>query len=531
MQQSSDLDSGNRRCSLHFRLGEYVLGETIGTGAYGKVKLATHRQTGHKVAVKIIRLEKLSNPKSLLKVRREINNLKSLRHPHIIRLHDVVSTPTDIFMVMEYVPGGELFEFLSRNGRIRQPLARKLFQQIICAVEHMHHFRIVHRDLKPENLLIDDQGNVKIADFGLSNLTADGLFLSTSCGSPNYASPEVILGRLYMGPEVDIWSCGVILYVMLVGRLPFDEDSIPALFAKIKQGDYPEPHFLSPAAKELISRMLVVDPLTRITIAEVRRNPWFLEDLPGYLAEPPGTGHMEIDPHLLQMVAQQMDVPYSVAHETITQGTRNKLYTAYELLLKMTDQRRGRALSMGASHASNAVPVPVASSAPSSLGLRRLSSPQRASTSPSDLKLRQSPVMATFMLASFAPAREAYNEPSCVSHSPSLLGSILSVTPTNRSFVGSLKEQMGSLKVSQPIGIPQPAAAEAGSSPMSFSSGKGSGAAVGSSPAVSHLAAAMALHRANRSDSLGAVPAPEPEENTVHKNWRLGLFTELPSNT
>eukprot|EP00668_Euglena_longa_P005737 GGOE01006772.1.p1 GENE.GGOE01006772.1~~GGOE01006772.1.p1 ORF type:complete len:609 (+),score=149.25 GGOE01006772.1:95-1921(+) len=522
MQPTSDFHQVNQRCSLRFRLGEYVLGETIGQGAYGKVKLATHRQTGHKVAVKIIRLDLLPNAKATLKVRREIGNLKSLEHPHIIRLYDVVSTPTDIFMVMEYVSGGELFEFLSRNGRVRQSLARKLFQQIICAVEYMHHFRIVHRDLKPENLLIDDQTNVKIADFGLSNVTSDSLFLSTSCGSPNYAAPEVILGRLYMGPEVDVWSCGVILYVMLVGRLPFDEDSIPALFSKIKEGNYPEPHFLTPGAKELIAKMLVVDPLTRITIAEVRRTPWFLEDLPDYLVDPPRTSHSAIDPHLLHIVAQQMDVPYNVAYETITKGTRNNLYNAYELLLKASQQKRGRALSMGATHASNAPVLPVASSAPSSTGLyRRQSSPQRVTDSPANLKLRPSPIMVTYMLPGPVPARETYNERSSFSHSPSLLGSILSLTPTNRSFGGSLKEHTGSLRVSEPIGIPQPNQVEVGCSPMSFSSGKGSGAA-GSSPAISHLAAAMEMHRANILNE---------SEPPVHQNWRLGLFTELHSNS
>ena len=144
----------------------------------------------------------------------------------------MITTPNDIIMVIEYA-GGELFEYIVTNGKMTEDSARRFFQQIICAVEYCHRHKIVHRDLKPENLLLDDFLNVKIADFGLSNIMTDGNFLKTSCGSPNYAAPEVISGKLYAGPEVDVWSCGVILYVLLCGRLPFDDDYIPTLFKKI----------------------------------------------------------------------------------------------------------------------------------------------------------------------------------------------------------------------------------------------------------------------------------------------------------
>ena len=143
---------------------------------------------------------------------------------------------------------------------------------------------VVHRDLKPENLLLDSELNVKIADFGLSNIMEDGDFLKTSCGSPNYAAPEVISGKLYAGPEVDVWSCGVILYALLCGRLPFDEENIPSLFRKIKEGIYVIPSHLSESSKHLLSRILVVDPLKRATIAEIRQHPWFQKNLPAYLA-------------------------------------------------------------------------------------------------------------------------------------------------------------------------------------------------------------------------------------------------------
>ena len=149
--------------------------------------------------------------------------------------------------------------------------ARRFFQQIICAVEYCHRHKIVHRDLKPENLLLDSDLNVKIADFGLSNIMTDGNFLKTSCGSPNYAAPEVINGKLYAGPEVDVWSCGVILYVLLVGRLPFDDEHIPSLFAKITRGYYSVPSYMSPGAAAIIKKMLAVNPVHRASIEEIGR--------------------------------------------------------------------------------------------------------------------------------------------------------------------------------------------------------------------------------------------------------------------
>lgn len=188
-------------------------------------------------------------------------------------------------MVLEYA-GGELFDYIVKKGRMTEPEARRFFQQMLCAVEYCHRYRVVHRDLKPENLLLDDKLNVKIADFGLSNIMTDGNFLKTSCGSPNYAAPEVINGKLYAGPEVDVWSCGVILYVLLVGRLPFDDDHIPSLFAKIAKGAYILPSWMSPGAAGLIKKMLVVNPVQRATIEEIRQDPWFLVDLPDYLKPP-----------------------------------------------------------------------------------------------------------------------------------------------------------------------------------------------------------------------------------------------------
>jgi 5'-AMP-activated protein kinase, catalytic alpha subunit len=251
------------------------------------VKLATHVVTGHKVAVKILNKAKIKQLGMEEKVQREINILHLCTHPHIIRLYEVIDTPTDIFLVNEYVSGGELFDYIVSKGRLSADEARNFFHQIISGVEYCHFQKIVHRDLKPENLLLDANLNIKIADFGLSNLMRDGDFLRTSCGSPNYAAPEVISGHLYAGPEVDVWSCGVILYALLCGSLPFDDESIPNLFKKIKSGMYSLPTHLSQLAKNLIPRMLEVDPMKRITIPEIRLHPWFQHKLPPYLRHPP----------------------------------------------------------------------------------------------------------------------------------------------------------------------------------------------------------------------------------------------------
>ncbi|KAJ5472756.1 hypothetical protein N7530_006757 [Penicillium desertorum] len=282
------------------RLDQYQTIRVLGEGSFGKVKLAIHQPSGRQVALKIISRRKLLSRDMVGRVEREIQYLQLLRHPHIIKLYTVIATKSDIVMVLEYAER-ELFDYLVRKGRCGDDEARKFFQQIICAVEYCHRHKIVHRDLKPENLLIDNQKNVKIADFGLSNIMTDGNFLKTSCGSPNYAAPEVISGKLYAGPEVDVWSCGVILYVLLVGRLPFDDDYIPALFKKIAAGTFHIPGYISSGAARLIRAMLQVHPVHRITIPEIRLDPWFTKNLPQYLEPPreefiaPGADSKKVD--------------------------------------------------------------------------------------------------------------------------------------------------------------------------------------------------------------------------------------------
>ncbi|GFZ03556.1 SNF1 kinase homolog 11 [Actinidia rufa] len=206
-----NMDGPGRNTGADMLLRNYRLGKTLGHGSFGKVKIAEHLLTGYKVAIKILNRRKMKSPEMEEK-----------------------ETPADIFVVMEYVKSGELFDYIVEKGRLQEDEARNFFQQIISGVEYCHRNMVVHRDLKPENLLLDSRGNVKIADFGLSNVMLDGHFLKTSCGSPNYAAPEVVSGKLYAGPEIDVWSCGVILYALLCGTLPFDDENIPNLFKKIK---------------------------------------------------------------------------------------------------------------------------------------------------------------------------------------------------------------------------------------------------------------------------------------------------------
>ncbi|KAI0050235.1 snf 1 [Auriscalpium vulgare] len=271
-------------------LGEYHVVQEIAEGTFGKVKMAVHTLTGHKVAMKFISKQVINATRTKNRVQREVEYMRLLRHPHIIKLYEVISTPTDIIIVLEFA-GGELFNYIVQNGRMPETQARRFFQQLISGIEYSHRLKIVHRDLKPENVLLDDDLNVKIADFGLSNEIKDGDFLKTSCGSPNYAAPEVIRGGLYTGPEIDVWSCGVILYVMLCGRLPFEDDDVQTLFTKISQGTYHMPSFLSPDARSVITGMLAVDPVKRITVPEIIQHPFFTLDLPRYLQPlPPKPG-------------------------------------------------------------------------------------------------------------------------------------------------------------------------------------------------------------------------------------------------
>ena len=270
MQAAAAVTSGGEA------VGEFVLGRTLGVGATGKVKLGTHRVTGLQVAIKIISKETLeAKPGMRKKMEREIAVLRLVNHPNVMKLFDVYETSRYLFLVLEYVQGGELFDHLVRKGRLLPDEALRFFQQIIHGVEYCHKHMVCHRDLKPENLLLDENGNVKLADFGMASIMKSNSLLETSCGSPHYACPEVVTGQPYSGEAADIWSVGVILYALLTGRLPFDDNNIRRLLKKVRAGRYLIPNWVSADIKDLISRMLTVDPERRISIAQIKAHPWF----------------------------------------------------------------------------------------------------------------------------------------------------------------------------------------------------------------------------------------------------------------
>lgn len=236
--------------------------------------------TGEKVAIKI--MEKAALGDDLPRVKLEVEALKTLQHQHICRLYQIIETDTHYFMVMEYCSGGELFDHIVEKKRLSEAESRKFFRQIVSAVAYLHSYGYAHRDLKPENVLLDKNENLKLIDFGLCAKPKGGMqsHLYTSCGSPTYAAPELILGKKYLGAEVDIWSMGVLLYALLCGYLPFDDSSIENLYRKILSGNYEEPSWLTNSSKKLIRAMLQTDPKNRITINELCNHPWVLS---GYM--------------------------------------------------------------------------------------------------------------------------------------------------------------------------------------------------------------------------------------------------------
>ncbi|GAB2285155.1 CBL-interacting serine/threonine-protein kinase 3 [Dionaea muscipula] len=214
-------------------------------------------------------------------IKREVATMKRIKHPNVVCLYEVMGSKTKIFIVLEYITGGELFDKIAYNGRMREDEARRYFQQLINAVDYCHSRGVYHRDLKPENLLLDASGNLKVSDFGLSALSQqvrdDGL-LHTSCGTPNYVAPEVLNDGGYDGATADLWSCGVILFVLLAGYLPFDESNLMDLYKKISAAEFTCPPWWSFSVKKLITQILDPNPMTRITVPEILEDEWFKKD-------------------------------------------------------------------------------------------------------------------------------------------------------------------------------------------------------------------------------------------------------------
>ncbi|KAF5810860.1 putative protein kinase CAMK-CAMKL-CHK1 family [Helianthus annuus] len=258
-------------------LRRYEIGHVLGHGSFGKVYVARNVQTNELVAVKVIDKDKILKGGLISHIKREISILRRVRHPNIVQLYEVMATKTKIFFVMEYVKGGELFTKVAK-GRLKEEVARKYFQQLISAVGFCHARGVFHRDLKPENILLDEDGDLKVSDFGLSAISeqicGDGLF-HTFCGTPAYVAPEVLMRKGYEAAKVDIWACGVILFVLMAGYLPFRDQNVMVMYQKIYRGEFRRPRWFSPELTRLLKRMLDTNPETRISIPQIMEDKWF----------------------------------------------------------------------------------------------------------------------------------------------------------------------------------------------------------------------------------------------------------------
>lgn len=257
--------------------GKYEMGRLLGQGTFAKVYYGKNLISNESVAIKVINKDHIKREGLMEQIKREISIMRLVRHPNIVELEEVMATKGKIYFVMEYVKGGELFAKVAK-GKLKEDLARKYFQQLVSAVDFCHSRGVSHRDLKPENLLLDDNKDLKVSDFGLSALPEqlwnDGL-LHTRCGTPAYVAPEVLRKKGYDGAKADIWSCGVILFVLLAGYLPFQAENVMKMYRKVFKAEYDFPQWFSTDAKRLISELLVSDPEKRISIPEIMQNPWF----------------------------------------------------------------------------------------------------------------------------------------------------------------------------------------------------------------------------------------------------------------
>lgn len=312
-------------------IGNYRLLKTIGKGNFAKVKLARHVLTGKEVAVKIIDKTQL-NSSSLQKLFREVRIMKMLNHPNIVKLFEVIETEKTLYLVMEYASGGEVFDYLVAHGRMKEKEARAKFRQIVSAVQYCHQKCIVHRDLKAENLLLDADMNIKIADFGFSNEFTLGNKLDTFCGSPPYAAPELFQGKKYDGPEVDVWSLGVILYTLVSGSLPFDGQNLKELRERVLRGKYRIPFYMSTDCENLLKKFLILNPSKRGSLEQIMRDRWMNvghedEELKPYIEPPPDYKDPRRTDMMLQMGFSQEEIQDSLVNQKY-----NDVMAAYLLL-------------------------------------------------------------------------------------------------------------------------------------------------------------------------------------------------------
>eukprot|EP00026_Physarum_polycephalum_P003024 Phypoly_transcript_03033.p1 GENE.Phypoly_transcript_03033~~Phypoly_transcript_03033.p1 ORF type:complete len:735 (+),score=94.37 Phypoly_transcript_03033:242-2446(+) len=362
---------GEKKRVLH--VGSYEVGRTLGNGSFGKVKLGTNVFTKDKVAIKFFNHRKFATVQQIENTHREIEIMKLLSHPNIVKLIDVIEKADECttYLIAEYVSGGELFDYIVANGTVKEKQARHFMRQIVSAVEFCHANLIVHRDLKPENLLLDASGNIKISDFGLSNMIEPGKLLDSFCGSPLYAAPEILLAERYVGPPIDVWSIGVILYALLCGHLPWNGESQAEISHNSIKGIYDEPQEISMAGRDIIRRMLNPDPKARISIAEIRKHKWMNES---YDALPPSmlTARQPVFEVREEIISQVVGLGFKNEEEIRKQILDNEccqVVTMYHLILdrkvaeemaevkqKMLGQQQANNLNAPSNHPTKVTP-------------------------------------------------------------------------------------------------------------------------------------------------------------------------------
>ena len=323
-------------------IAQFSMGEKLGEGTFGVVRIATHILTGERVAVKVLDRARIREQADKTRIEREIEILKKLHHSNIIHLYSVINTNYTLYLVQEYASGKELFEYIISKKKLSDNEACKYFQQIISGVEYIHKLQIAHRDLKPENMLLTSSKDIKIVDFGLSNTYKKGGLLSTACGSPCYAAPEMLSGKQYRGITVDIWSCGVILFVMLCGYLPFEDNNNESLYKKIIGGKYTIPNFVSKSGKDLLKKILETNPRKRITVPEIKKHPWF------NLIDSSKNVHNGIDtkvnviPIDEEIVSKMESYEYNKeeVRANVLMNEHNHITTTYYLLLKKKTRKK-----------------------------------------------------------------------------------------------------------------------------------------------------------------------------------------------
>ena len=334
---------------------DFIIKEKIGEGTFSTVKLAINRQTGEKVAIKIMEKSKMIYEEDKNRLEREIEVLKIIRHPNLIHLYSVLKKDDTIYLIMKYIKGIELFDYIVNKTKLTEKEACMFFQQIISGIEYLHKIKYIHRDIKPENILInEDTKELIIVDFGLCNSYSNSNkdLLTSACGSPSYAAPEMLNGEKYRGPPVDIWSCGVVLYAMLCGYLPFeDEDNNnDALYDKICEGKFEIPNYISEKARDLLNKILTTDPKKRLTIYQIKNHPWFsIYDNKGKLMTNDGLILSKIiipiDEEIVATISKKFNLTEELIRISILSNKHDNISTLYYLFLnkKLNNKKKSEA--------------------------------------------------------------------------------------------------------------------------------------------------------------------------------------------